>query len=278
MAKLVLFQSDGSTRDFVLSQERMTIGRRPDNDICLPNPAVSGEHAAVVTILADSFLEDLGSTNGTLVNGKAITKHFLRERDEIDVGRHRLVYVDDEAAALPVDIVAPSHRVAAGDLGRMVEKAKPSVRGKEPAGEAPPIATPPRTAETSTVKFDKPGRPNGNGYIDATARLHVNLSTPKAAPQPAGVAIGSVMVLEGAQAGRSMALTKAETTIGRAGVQVAVIAQSGLGFELRAVEGELPPRVNGVVVGPSGVALATGDAIEIAGSRLQFVGLPPSGA
>ncbi len=75
-----------------------------------------------------------------------------------------------------------------------------------------------------------------------------------------------------------MALTKAETTIGRAGVQVAVIAQSGVGFELRAVEGELPPRVNGVVVGPSGVALATGDAIEIAGSRLQFVGSPPAEA
>ena len=63
--------------------------------MCLPQAAVSGEHAAVVTILDDSFLEDLGSTNGTLVNGKAVAKHFLRDRDEIDIGREILVYLDD---------------------------------------------------------------------------------------------------------------------------------------------------------------------------------------
>ena len=56
MSKLVLFLADGSTLDIPLERERMTIGRRADNDICLPNLAVSGEHAAVVTILADSFL------------------------------------------------------------------------------------------------------------------------------------------------------------------------------------------------------------------------------
>src|SRR5262249_42936793 len=97
MGKLVLYLPDGSTLDVRLARERVTIGRRADNDVCLPYPAVSGEHAAVVTILADSFLEDLGSTNGTLVNGKSIAKHFLRDRDEIDIGRQRLVYVADES-------------------------------------------------------------------------------------------------------------------------------------------------------------------------------------
>ena len=57
-----------------------------------------GEHAAVVTILADSFLEDLGSTNGTLVNGKSITKHFLRDHDQIDIGRENLVYYEEDSA------------------------------------------------------------------------------------------------------------------------------------------------------------------------------------
>src|SRR5262249_14616173 len=78
MSKLVLFLPDGTTRDIALRRERTAIGRRADNDICLPNLAVSGEHAVIVTILTDSFLEDLGSTNGTLVNGKPIGKHFLR--------------------------------------------------------------------------------------------------------------------------------------------------------------------------------------------------------
>src|SRR5437870_3467882 len=98
MAKLVLYLADGTTRDIPLNRERVTLGRRADNDVCLPNLAVSGEHAAVVTILADSFLEDLGSTNGTLVNGNPIAKHFLRDRDEIDVGRHKLIYCTDDDA------------------------------------------------------------------------------------------------------------------------------------------------------------------------------------
>ena len=62
MGKLVLHLPDGSTREFPLERERLTIGRRADNDICLPFPAVSGEHASVVTILDDSFLEDLGTS------------------------------------------------------------------------------------------------------------------------------------------------------------------------------------------------------------------------
>ena len=87
MGKLVLYLPDGTVHDIVLDKERLSIGRRPDNDVCLPYPAVSGEHAAVVNILDDSFLEDLGSTNGTLVNGKPVVKHFLRDNDLIDIGR-----------------------------------------------------------------------------------------------------------------------------------------------------------------------------------------------
>ena len=60
---------DSVIREIPLDKERTTIGRKPHNDIQIDNLAVSGEHAVIVTILNDSFLEDLGSTNGTLVNG-----------------------------------------------------------------------------------------------------------------------------------------------------------------------------------------------------------------
>src|SRR6185437_10654534 len=104
MSKLVLHLPNGTMRDIRLDRDHITIGRRADNDICLPYPAVSAEHAVVITVLTDSFLQDLGSTNGTLVNGNRINKHFLLDHDAIDIGRVQLVYVMDEAesvAALP---------------------------------------------------------------------------------------------------------------------------------------------------------------------------------
>ncbi|MBS0320031.1 MAG: FHA domain-containing protein, partial [Proteobacteria bacterium] len=127
MGKLVLYLEDGRTRTIPLGADRIVIGRRMDNDVCLPFPAVSGEHAAVVTILLDSFLEDLGSTNGTLVNGKPITKHFLRDHDEIDIGRQRLVYFAEDSA--PVDVKSAfALRTQARMFGDQVERIEPSLR------------------------------------------------------------------------------------------------------------------------------------------------------
>jgi hypothetical protein len=138
MAKLVLYLPDGSLHDILLDKERLTIGRRADNDVCLPFPAVSGEHAAVVTILADSFLEDLNSTNGTLVNGKAVVKHFLRDNDLIDIGRQRLMYFSHDGAAaepLPPDVLRREIR----GLHDQVERAS-EARGAGPEASPPPVA------------------------------------------------------------------------------------------------------------------------------------------
>ena len=144
MAKLVLYLPDGSLHDILLDKERLTVGRRPDNDVCLPYPAVSGEHAAVVTILADSFLEDLGSTNGTLVNGKPVVKHFLRDNDHIDIGRQRLVYFsNDETQAVPLLPDALRHEVRG--LADQVE------RVRERRGQSRKAAKPPAPGPTSSA-------------------------------------------------------------------------------------------------------------------------------
>jgi len=74
MAKLILTLDNTLVREVPLDKERITIGRKPSNDIQIENLAVSGEHACIVTILNDSYLEDMGSTNGTLVNGQPIKK------------------------------------------------------------------------------------------------------------------------------------------------------------------------------------------------------------
>ena len=97
MAKLLITLDGVQVADFPVEKERITIGRRDFNDIQLDHIGVSGEHAVLVTILNDSFVEDLGSTNGTLVNGAPVRKHFLRNGDLIEIGRHRLRFIGDVA-------------------------------------------------------------------------------------------------------------------------------------------------------------------------------------
>lgn len=81
-----------------LTRESLIIGRRPDSDIVLDNLAVSGAHARVLTILSDSFVEDLDSTNGTFVNGERIRKHALKNGDVITVGKHQFRFEGDDAS------------------------------------------------------------------------------------------------------------------------------------------------------------------------------------
>ena len=95
MAKLILSMDGLVLKEISLTKERTTIGRKPHNDIQIDNLAVSGEHAVIVTILNDSFLEDLGSTNGTLVNGQPIKKHFLQPNDVIELGKYKLKYINE---------------------------------------------------------------------------------------------------------------------------------------------------------------------------------------
>ena len=94
MAKLILSINGIEKGEYRLDKERVTIGREPGNDICIDSLAVSRKHALAITILNDSFLEDLGTTNGTFVNGVLIKKHVLKDGDVIRIGEHELKYVE----------------------------------------------------------------------------------------------------------------------------------------------------------------------------------------
>lgn len=94
MAKFIVKFGNEVVDHIDLTQGDMKIGRKPGLDIQLDNLAVSGEHANIFTIGEDSFIEDLGSTNGTLVNNKKITKHHLKNNDVITIGKHELVYIN----------------------------------------------------------------------------------------------------------------------------------------------------------------------------------------
>ena len=103
MPRLILSMDGLVLKEMVLEKERTTIGRKPHNDIQIDNLAISGDHAAIVTILNDAFLEDMNSTNGTYVNGQPVKKHVLQNNDVIELGKYRLKYIADSGAAAAAD-------------------------------------------------------------------------------------------------------------------------------------------------------------------------------
>ncbi len=97
MAKLIVGKNGDILSEHAIGKECITIGRRPDNDIVLEHPAVSSHHAQVITLLNDSFVEDLESTNGTFVNGRLVRKHALRDGDTITLGEYCILYRNELA-------------------------------------------------------------------------------------------------------------------------------------------------------------------------------------
>jgi hypothetical protein len=104
MPRLVLSLDGVVLREVGLSKDRTTIGRRSHNDLVIDNLAVSGEHAVMIMSGADVYLEDLGSTNGTTVNGQPIKKHLLQHADTVEIGKYRIRFLGSDSAASEGDV------------------------------------------------------------------------------------------------------------------------------------------------------------------------------
>src|SRR3954468_1267336 len=144
MAKLILSMDGLVLKEIPLAKERTTIGRKPHNDIQIDNLAVSGEHAVIVTILNDSFLEDLGSTNGTVVNGNPIKKHFLQNNDVVELGKYKLKFIGEAAPAAGAEkadfektmVLRPSAMKAAAAASAAAVGAQTAGAARQAAGRA----------------------------------------------------------------------------------------------------------------------------------------------
>jgi pSer/pThr/pTyr-binding forkhead associated (FHA) protein len=230
MARLILSLDGTVLAEYNMNKERYTIGRLPDNDIRIDNPAVSGHHSLIINILNDSFLEDLNSTNGTYVNGKLIKKHALQHGDVITAGHHQLRFVEDDEAQQ--------------DEFEKTMVIQPSARPVERIRAAVADATPATTGSRRTL---------GNG-----------------AP---AIKKAKLQVLSGAFAGRELELTKALTTLGRPGVQVAAITRRSEGYFIVHVDSEGDenyPLVNGAKIGAQARKLSDNDVIQLAGVKMGF--------
>lgn len=238
MAKMILSMDGLVLKEIPLNKERVTIGRKPQNDIQIDNLAISGEHAAIVTILNDSFLEDLGSTNGTLVNGQPVKKHFLKNNDVVELGKYKLKYINDTPA------------VAAG--GADFEKTM----------VLRPGALKPTAAEVA--------KEMGDTHAGMAAKPAAPVEPTPAAAPPQVAPAAAIQILNGANAGKELELTKTLTTLGKPGTQVAVIAKRPHGYFITHVEGAQFPVVNGNTLDAQAHQLADHDVIEIAGIKMEF--------
>jgi pSer/pThr/pTyr-binding forkhead associated (FHA) protein len=257
MAKLILSMDGLVLKEIPLTKERTSIGRKPHNDIQIDNLAVSGEHAVIVTILNDSFLEDLGSTNGTVVNGNPIKKHFLQNNDVIELGKYKLKFVGEAAAAAGAGksdfektmVLRPA-------AARQPSEAPRSTPGANRAAAVQQAATAAAVAGFADAK-------------DATKTVPP-APQPASAPRPAGQPLGAIQLLSGANAGKELELTKPLTTLGKPGVQVAVLTRRPQGYFITHVEGAARPNVNGQQIGPAPHSLKDHDVIELAGVKMEF--------
>ena len=239
-AKLILSMDGTRIQDYPLSKERVTIGRKASNDIVIDNLAISGEHAAIITILHDSFLEDLESTNGLVVNGVPTKKHFLQNNDVIEIGRHALKYVTDQVS-----------QTSAADFEKTMVLREP-VKTAAPHVEI----TEPAAGFTQTqIILNKPAAP-----------AHTDQSEQPAAAVRSAV----VQILTGPNAGKDLELVKNLTTLGKPGLQVAVLARRPHGFFITHVEGATFPLVNGQPLSEQPRQLNDHDLIDLAGVKMEF--------
>src|SRR5437016_6071974 len=198
MAKLILSMDGLVLKEIPLTKERTTIGRKPHNDIQIDNLAVSGEHAVIVTILNDSFLEDLGSTNGTVVNGNPVKKHFLQNNDVVELGKYKLKFVGEAAPAAsgekadfektmvlrPSAMKAAAAAAAGGGAQAAVAQRQAAVQAAAASASATGIA-------------DKDAGPKAT---PAPAAAPAAAPAPVAAPKPAGQPLGAIQLLSGGNA------------------------------------------------------------------------------
>ena len=236
MATIKIIFNGDLIQETPLNKETMSVGRKPDNDIQIDNLAVSSHHARITSILNDSFIEDNDSTNGTYVNGTLIKKQVLRDGDVIRIGKHDLKYINEDASTVSED----------------------------------------EFERTMIIRPDAAGMPVNKG--DAAIDKSVGKLAAEIASADSGTKTrsgkASVKLLNGANSGKELPLTKVLTTLGKPGVQVAAITKRPTGYFLIHIdsgENEGRPRVNDSEIGSQAHVLQNNDVIEVAGVKMSFL-------
>ncbi len=235
MPKLLVKFKEAVLKEYPVEKDALTIGRGEDNDIMIENLAVSGHHAKLVRENGDFVLIDLNSLNGTFVNGHKVSKWILRDNDLITIGKHTVVFQDEQTGqkqglASTHDMKAPKGTVMLDDH---TKQQLLEASSSQPPGSA--------IEHVGVITFLSGGR--GQEDLELTKRI--------------------TLIGKGDEADikiKGFLLPKTS----------AVISRRSSGYFLSHSEGRAVPKVNGLSVKKGHLKLKDGDMIEIAGTNVQF--------
>lgn len=235
MAKLIFLLDGNVIREYALDKERFTIGRRASNDVHIDNLGISGEHAIIVTKEDGAYIEDLNSTNGTIVNRQKIKKHMLADGDLIKLGKYKLRYLRDAR------INKPRH---------------------EGFQDTVLVADVPELDDSPSAKEIAPALPKQDAAVTAVLNSAETKNIIKQPPR--------LQILNGKDAGATLTLDKAIVKIGRPNEQLALVTKRAQGYFLSHVVGSDYPLVNGKPIDTHAKALNNHDEIELLGVKMEF--------
>ncbi len=231
MTKLVLSCNGKIEQEYELSKEEVSIGRKDDNDIHIDNQAVSGQHAKVITILHDSFIQDLDSTNGTIINGKKITRQALKNGDIISIGTHTLTYIDETVKEdqFGTTMIIPP------DTQNMLNTENSGTKEQEP------------------ILTDSINAADTSGKDSTRAKLQILSGTNRGKE----LELTKIITTLGKPDVQVAAITR------RQNGYFFIVVDAG--------KEEKMPRINDTVVGKQAHPLHDGDTIEVAGIKMAFI-------
>ncbi|MBL0140844.1 MAG: FHA domain-containing protein [Betaproteobacteria bacterium] len=253
-ARIVISLEGAIVYEFALSKPVTVVGRHRDCDMVIKHPAVSGRHMLLRLVGTSVYAEDLGSTNGLVVNGILTENHVLHHLDAIEIGLHKLHFFDD---ALLSGKIGSLECTVLTDYERTV-----------------------MSAHVAAERLAAPATPTAKQGWDDLAHAMVmerdpSLRAPKS--RPAGVDAAptacelTLRVVKGPHEGETLQLERAHTMIGHAGGDTALVVRRGQSLFIARLSGQQLPRLNGRDLGPGTHPLAPDDVIEVGGARFQVI-------
>jgi hypothetical protein len=246
MRRIFLKFNEVVLTEIPLDRPQLTIGRKPDNDLVIDNPAVSGHHAWIFEEQGTYFIEDLGSVNGTFVNDEKVQKHQLQNTDRVVIGKHVLVFQDESTAA------------------------QPSPQSDTPAHARAALTPPPRDSEAERTMV-----------LETKKHRELLKHAPGGVAPSKGEKVGFLSVAKGQTDRKDYELTGRMAVIGTeptatvrltgwmAPKKAVLISRRGDGYFLSTTEKGKKVLLNGEPI-QGNRQLQDGDVLEVAGVRMLF--------